>query len=74
MYRLPENEDCNGECYKNRPADEDSREFRKKGYEACTKRVNLRGVMVKPCHKLFILSREEGQLNYYLNKYFMFRN
>ena len=75
MYKLPENENCNGVCDKKQRLENMSiLDYIKKVHDECILRVNLRGVMVRPCHKLFVLSRELGQKNYYENKYFQFRS
>lgn len=74
MYELPKYEDCNGECNKNRPEDEDCLEYLRKGHKTCTRRVNLRGVMVRSCHKLVVLSREWAEQYRYEDKYHMFRS
>jgi len=75
MYKLPENENCNGECDKKpRPENMSIYDYLIETYDKCTLRVNLRGVMVRPCHKLVVLSRELANKNYYENKYFQFRS
>ena len=74
MYRLPKDEDCNMECNKTPyPEELKTEEYIKIIYNKCDKRVNLRGVMVRPCHKLVVLSRESALQWGYENKYFQFR-
>lgn len=75
MYNLPKNEDCDCECndipY---PEELKTEEYLRMIYKNCIKRVNLRGLSVRPCYKLVILSKEWADQYRYENKYFMFRN
>ncbi len=75
MIKLLEKEDCHVEC-DNMPRIEGEKtlDFLKRVHNVCVLRVNLRGAVVRPCHKLIILSREWAEQYRYEHKYFQFRS